>query len=76
VAALVIAVFEAVLVVLSFMHVRDSPRLTWAVVIGGVFWLGLPLALTMSDYLTRSCSALAAHWATADWADPCPNESV
>jgi cytochrome c oxidase subunit 4 len=53
VAALVIAVFKAVLVVLFFMHVRDSPRLTWAVVIGGVFWLVLLLALTMSDYLSR-----------------------
>lgn len=53
VAALVIAVFKAVLVVLFFMHVRDSPRLTWAVVVGGVFWLVLLLALTMSDYLSR-----------------------
>jgi cytochrome c oxidase subunit 4 len=53
VAALVIAVFKAVLVVLFFMHVRDSPRLTWAVIIGGVFWLVLLLALTMSDYLSR-----------------------
>jgi cytochrome c oxidase subunit IV len=53
VAALGIAVFKAVLVILFFMHVRDSPRLTWAVIIGGVFWLGLLLALTMSDYLSR-----------------------
>jgi cytochrome c oxidase subunit 4 len=53
VAALGIAVFKATLVILFFMHVRDSPRLTWAVVIGGVFWLGLLLALTMSDYLSR-----------------------
>ena len=53
VAALGIAVFKAALVILFFMHVRDSPRLTWAVVIGGIFWLGLLLALTMSDYLSR-----------------------
>ena len=53
VAALGIAVFKAVLVILFFMHVRDSPRLTWAVIIGSVFWLGLLLALTMSDYLSR-----------------------
>ena len=53
VAALGIAAFKAVLVALFFMHVRDSPRLTWAVVIGGVFWLGLLLSLTMSDYLSR-----------------------
>ena len=54
VAALVIAVFKATLVVLFFMHVRYSTRLTWAVVIGSVFWLGILLALTMGDYLTRS----------------------
>ena len=53
VAALGIAAFKAVLVALFFMHVRDSPRLTSAVVIGGLFWIGILLALTMSDYLTR-----------------------
>ena len=53
VAALVIAVFKATLVVLFFMHVKYSPRLTWAVVIGSVFWLGILLALTLTDYATR-----------------------
>jgi len=54
VAALAIAVFKAVLVVLFFMHVKYSSRLTWAVIFGGLFWLGILLALTMNDYLTRS----------------------
>ena len=53
VAALVIAVFKAVLVILFFMHVKYISRLTWAVVIGSVFWLAILLSLTMSDYLTR-----------------------
>ena len=53
VVALSIAVFKAVLVVLFFMHVKYSTRLTWAVVVGSVFWLGIMLALTMGDYLTR-----------------------
>ena len=53
IAALTIAVFKAVLVVLFFMHVKYSTRLTWAVVVGSVFWLGILLALTMGDYLTR-----------------------
>ena len=53
IAALGIAVFKATLVVLFFMHVKYSTRLTWAVVLGSVFWLGILLALTMSDYLTR-----------------------
>jgi cytochrome c oxidase subunit 4 len=53
IAALVIATFKAVIVVLFFMHVKYSTRLTWAVVLGSVFWLGILLALTLSDYLTR-----------------------
>jgi cytochrome c oxidase subunit IV len=53
IAALGIATFKAVIVVLFFMHVKYSTRLTWAVVLGSVFWLGILLALTMSDYLTR-----------------------
>ena len=53
VAALTIAVFKATLVVLFFMHVKYSTQLTWAVVLGSIFWLGILLALTMSDYLTR-----------------------
>ena len=53
IAALAIAVFKAALVVLFFMHVRYSTRLTWAVVFGALFWLGILLVLTMSDYLSR-----------------------
>jgi cytochrome c oxidase subunit 4 len=54
VAALVIAIVKATLVVLFFMHVKYGPRLTWAVVIGSVYWLGILLTLTLGDYLTRS----------------------
>ena len=53
VAALTIASLKATLVVLFFMHVKYSTRLTWAVVFGSVFWLGILLALTFGDYLTR-----------------------
>ena len=53
VAALTIAVFKATLVVLFFMHVKYSPRLTWIVVLGSVFWLGILLSLTLTDYITR-----------------------
>jgi cytochrome c oxidase subunit 4 len=53
VAALGIAVFKAVLVVLFFMHVRYGTRLTATVVIAGLFWLTIMLVVTMSDYLTR-----------------------
>jgi cytochrome c oxidase subunit 4 len=52
--ALTIATFKAALVILFFMHVKYSSRLTWAVVVGSVFWLGILLVLTFSDYLTRA----------------------
>jgi cytochrome c oxidase subunit IV len=54
VAALTIAMFKATLVVLFFMHVQYGRRLTWAVVVGSIYWLGILLTLTLSDYLTRS----------------------
>jgi cytochrome c oxidase subunit 4 len=53
VVAIVIAVTKMMLVILYFMHVRYSSRLTWAVVAGGFFWLALLLLLTLGDYLTR-----------------------
>jgi cytochrome c oxidase subunit 4 len=53
VVALAIAVFKATLVVLFFMHVRYSSRLTRVVVASGVLWLVIMIAFMMSDYLTR-----------------------
>ena len=55
--ALTIATGKALLVVLFFMHVRYSSRLTWVVVSASVFWLLLLLVFTLSDYLTRSTLA-------------------
>ena len=52
--ALTIAVVKATLVVLYFMHVRYSSRLTWVIVGSGLFWLGIMFALTLSDYWSRS----------------------
>jgi cytochrome c oxidase subunit 4 len=54
VVALVIAVCKMLLVALFFMHVRHSTRLTRLVVSGGLLWLVILLALTMSDILTRN----------------------
>lgn len=51
--ALAIAVTKAMLVVLYFMHVRYSSRLTWVVVAGGFLWLLIMVGLTLSDYLSR-----------------------
>lgn len=51
--AMTIAVTKAVLVVLFFMHVRWSSRLTWVVVVSGFFWLAILFLFTLSDYVTR-----------------------
>ena len=51
--ALAIAVAKATLVILFFMHVIHSTRLTWVVVIGSFLWLGVLFVLTFADYLTR-----------------------
>lgn len=53
VVALTIAVTKGTLVVLFFMHVRHSSRLSKLVVIAGFLWLAILFALTLSDYLTR-----------------------
>ncbi|MBI3896418.1 MAG: cytochrome C oxidase subunit IV family protein [Acidobacteria bacterium] len=51
--ALAIAFSKATLVALFFMHLRYSPRRTQLTLVAGLFWLGILLLLTMSDYLTR-----------------------
>lgn len=51
--ALTIAVAKAALVMLYFMHLRYSSYLTLLFAGAGIFWLGIMLALTSSDYLTR-----------------------
>ena len=50
---LVIAVCKASLVVMFFMHVLISPKLTTLVVIVSMFWLGILLVLTFTDYFSR-----------------------
>jgi cytochrome c oxidase subunit 4 len=53
VAALLIAVAKSTLVILYFMHLRYSGRLTWVFAGAGLFWLLILLGGTMDDYLTR-----------------------
>jgi cytochrome c oxidase subunit 4 len=50
---LAIACTKALLVVLYFMHVRWSTRLTWVVAASGFFWLLILFGLTMADYVSR-----------------------
>jgi cytochrome c oxidase subunit IV len=50
---LAIACTKAALVVLFFMHVRWSTRLTWVVAMSGFFWLLILFTLGMADYMSR-----------------------
>src|SRR6516162_4671695 len=50
---LTIATTKAVLVVLFFMHLLYSTRLSWVMFLSGLFWLGILLVLTLADYLSR-----------------------
>ncbi len=51
--ALGIASIKATLVILFFMHVRYSPRLTTLVLFSGFVWLGILILLTVADYVSR-----------------------
>jgi cytochrome c oxidase subunit 4 len=64
VAAISIAVTKALLVVLYFMHVRYSPRLTWIFVGAGVFWFVILIVLTLADYLSRGWFPIPGAWSS------------
>jgi cytochrome c oxidase subunit 4 len=51
--AAAIAGAKATLVVLFFMNVKYSSRLTWAFALAGFCWLALLLGLSVTDYFTR-----------------------
>jgi cytochrome c oxidase subunit IV len=54
---LTIAAIKASLVVLFFMHLYYSTRLTWVVALAGLLWLGILIAYTLTDYLARDWSS-------------------
>jgi len=62
VVALFIAVIKMLLVVLFFMHVRYNKGLTRIVIVGAFFWLGIMMALMLSDELTRHWDMTPAPW--------------
>ncbi|MGC3967461.1 MAG: cytochrome C oxidase subunit IV family protein [Pirellulales bacterium] len=51
--ALAIAFVKALLVVLYFMHLADSPRLTWLTVSGTLVWLAIMIIGIVADYWSR-----------------------
>lgn len=58
VVALLIATIKGSLVVLFFMHLRYSSKLTMVTLVAALFWLFIMFSLTLTDYLTR-------HWLTS-----------
>jgi cytochrome c oxidase subunit IV len=52
-AALGIATVKATLVVLFFMHLRYSTRLTWLVIATSLLFLAIMIGITASDYVSR-----------------------
>ena len=64
VAALVIAFSKMLLVVLFFMHLRQSSGLVKVVLLAGFFWLALLIVLTSTDYRSRSWSPAPNAWST------------
>src|SRR3954463_8861518 len=51
--AIAIAILKATLVILFFMHVKYSSRLTKMVVAMSFFFLAIMFGLTLTDYLSR-----------------------
>lgn len=62
--AITIAVSKALLVVLYFMHVRYSDRLTWIFVGAGVFWFVILIVLLLADYLSRGWFPVPGAWSS------------
>lgn len=56
--AMAIATAKAVLILLYFMHVRFSHRLTWVFSGAAFLWLAIMLVLSLSDYTTRDWLAI------------------
>jgi cytochrome c oxidase subunit 4 len=51
--ALAIAVTKALLVILFFMHVKYSTKLTWLFVAAGFLWFIIMVVITMADFVSR-----------------------
>jgi cytochrome c oxidase subunit 4 len=51
--ALLIASTKALLVMLVFMHLRHSTKLTWVIAGAGFVWLCIMISFTFADYMSR-----------------------
>lgn len=60
--AMTIATIKAVLVILYFMHVKFSSRLTKVFVAASFLWLAILFVMTFGDYLSREWSPNSRGW--------------
>jgi len=60
--AVTIAVVKAVLIILYFMHVRYSSKLTWFFAGAAFLWLIVMFSFTFSDYMTRNWMPSPSSW--------------
>lgn len=60
--ALTIAVIKATLVILYFMHVRYSSKLTWVFIGAGFLWLMILMAFLFADVLSRGWLPPGVDW--------------
>lgn len=69
-AGFLIAVVKAILVGLYFMHLRYSNGLIRLAAAVGIFWLGIMIVLTLSDYESRNWLQLPSPWPQGFQTDP------
>jgi cytochrome c oxidase subunit 4 len=64
VVAMIIAVVKAGVIVLYFMHVKYSSRLTQMFAMGALVWLAILFIFSFADYFTRSWIPQPGGWTT------------
>jgi cytochrome c oxidase subunit IV len=64
--AYLIASVKAALIIMYFMHVRYSNKLTWVFATASFLWLAIFLGILMSDYWMRDPSRVPARLQRAD----------
>ncbi|MBV6430545.1 MAG: hypothetical protein IANPNBLG_00659 [Bryobacteraceae bacterium] len=62
IAAMTIAVAKATLVVMFFMHLKQSSSMVRLFVVAGLFWLAIMFVFVLSDYLSRGWQPIGQWW--------------
>ena len=56
VSAITIAVTKAILIIMFFMHVKYSSRMTQVLAVAGFVWLAILIVIVAADYQSRAWS--------------------